>query len=142
MSLLIVSSGHNECHEFRFPIVRLAMSVSKVTSILDCFWHCHCLLCCHFLWLLSLFRIAFWRCSLNIFVFVIVFFFNRNWSPNVILGCAKAIAVNNSIYTWYKSPGQASNNRWLHFWPISSKFTLTLRSLLQRESKKKEKKNV
>ena len=38
-------SGNKNCHEFRFSIVRIVISVSKFTGLWDCL--CHCL--CHFL---------------------------------------------------------------------------------------------
>ena len=40
-------SGNKNCHEFRFSIVRIVISVSNITNIKDCLFHC--LYCCHFL---------------------------------------------------------------------------------------------
>ena len=45
-------SGHKDCHEFRFSIVRILVSVSNVTSLQDCSQEvfskclCHCLCIC------------------------------------------------------------------------------------------------
>ena len=35
-------SGNKDCYEFRFSIVRIVISVSNVTSLLDCRFHCLC----------------------------------------------------------------------------------------------------
>ena len=53
-------SGNKDCHQFRFSIVRIVISVSIVTSLQDCFnrclrclgclkchFHCHCHCYCH-----------------------------------------------------------------------------------------------
>ena len=39
-----LTSGH-DCHDVRFSIVRIVISVSNVTSLQDCLWHSLC--CCH-----------------------------------------------------------------------------------------------
>ena len=36
-------SGHKDCHEFRFPIVRIVINVSKATIFQD--YNCHCQNC-------------------------------------------------------------------------------------------------
>ena len=33
-------SDNNDCHEFRFSIVRIVISVSNVTSLQDCLFNC------------------------------------------------------------------------------------------------------
>merc|ERR1711989_71199 len=35
-------SGNKDCHELRFSIVRIVISVTNATSLLDCLCHCIC----------------------------------------------------------------------------------------------------
>ena len=44
-------SGNKDCHEFRFSIVRIVISVSNVISFWDCFCLCLCHCRCHCLFL-------------------------------------------------------------------------------------------
>ena len=95
LRMLLIVRQHR-FHEFRFSVVKIVISVSNVTRLWDCLCHClcHCLcLCiclCHCIFFGQVMSpnhsdqmsqrshsqvstVALWRCSLNIFVFVIVF---------------------------------------------------------------------